>query len=156
MGILLYQIGKTSFNYVDEGVTDYTKRIAKYVPFNLVTLPDIKNAKNLSVELFKKKEGEIILSKLKNSDYIILLDERGKQLNSIEFSNFLQEKLQSGKQQLVFIMGGAYGFSEEVYKKADGKISLSRLTFSHQLIRLIFAEQLYRAFTIIKGEPYHH
>jgi len=155
MRITLIQLGKTRFSYLQEGISDYHKRIQHYVTFEEVTLPDLKNSKNLSVSEIKKKEGEQVLKLIEKAAFLVLLDERGKQNSSEEFAEFLLKNMNSGR-DIVLLIGGAYGFSEEVYSRANDKISLSRLTFSHQLVRLIFAEQLYRAMTIIRGEPYHH
>ncbi len=155
MRITLIQLGKTRFSYLQEGISDYHKRIQHYVTFEEVTLPDLKNSKNLSVFEIKKKEGEQVLKLIEKAAFLVLLDERGKQNSSEEFAEFLLKNMNSGR-DIVLLIGGAYGFSEEVYSRANDKISLSRLTFSHQLVRLIFAEQLYRAMTIIRGEPYHH
>ncbi len=156
MKVEFWMIGKTAFSYLDEGITIYEKRLKRYLPFNLFILPDIKNAKNLSVAELKKKEGDLILKKLKSDDLLILLDEKGKEMNSVDFSKFIEKQLRSSKKRLIFQLGGAYGFSPEVYKRADIKISLSKMTFSHQMIRVFFLEQLYRAMTILKGEPYHN
>ena len=156
MRLALFQIGKTSLNYINKGVEEYSKRINNYMPFELITLPDERYTKSQSIENLKIKEGKTIISKIKKTDYVILLDEKGKQFNSKEFSGFINNKIQISKQQIIFIIGGAYGFSDETYKIADEKIALSKMTFPHQLIRLIFLEQLYRAFTILNNEPYHH
>jgi len=155
MRITLIQLGKTRFSYLQEGISDYHKRIQHYVTFEEVTLPDLKNSENLSVSEIKKKEGEQVLKLIEKAAFLVLLDERGKQNSSEEFAEFLLKNMNSGR-DIVLLIGGAYGFSEEVYSRANDKMSLSRLTFSHQLVRLIFAEQLYRAMTIIRGEPYHH
>jgi len=155
MKITLLQTGKTRFGYLQEGINDYHKRISHYLPFEEITIPDLKNTKNLGVPEIKKKEGEMILKFIDKSVRLILLDERGKQEDSEKFAAFIVKNMNSGR-DIVFLIGGAYGFSEEVYSRADEKISLSKMTFSHQLVRLIFAEQLYRAMTIIRGEPYHH
>lgn len=135
---------------------DYTKRLSFYIKFDLEVIPDLKNAKNLSEAQQKEKEGEMILAKLSASDRLILLDENGKSFSSLAFADDLQKKMNSGIKTLVFVIGGPYGFSETVYKKADGKVSLSAMTFSHQMVRLFFIEQVYRAFTILRNEPYHH
>src|SRR5690606_5246920 len=127
-----------------------------YIKFNFEVIPDLKNAKNLSEDQQKQKEGELILAKTQTSDVLILLDENGTQQDSVGFSEYLQKHMNSGIKQLIFVIGGPYGFSQEVYQKASGKISLSKMTFSHQMIRLFMIEQLYRAFTILKNEPYHH
>jgi 23S rRNA (pseudouridine1915-N3)-methyltransferase len=155
MRITLIQLGKTRFAYLQEGISDYHKRIQHYINFDEITIPDLKNSKNLSSAEVKKKEGEQILKLIEKSAFLVLLDERGKQSNSEEFAEFVQKNMNSGR-DIVMLIGGAYGFSEEVYARANDKISLSKMTFSHQLVRLIFAEQLYRAMTIIRGEPYHH
>ena len=135
---------------------DYMKRLSFYIKFELEVIPDIKNAKNLSEAQQKEKEGEIILSKLSPTDQLILLDENGKSFSSVGFSEELQKKMNSGIKTLVFVIGGPYGFSQDVYSKAQGKVSLSAMTFSHQMVRLFFIEQVYRAMTILRGEPYHH
>jgi len=156
MKIEFWVIGKTSFAYLTEGMQLYEKRIKRYLPFNCIVIPDVKNAKNLSQEELKKKEGQLILKKLEKNDWLILLDENGKTFSSIKFSKWLEQQLQHSARRMIFIVGGAYGFSEEVYSRANGKISLSSMTFSHQMIRLFFLEQFYRALTIMKNEPYHH
>ncbi|MEL0457585.1 23S rRNA (pseudouridine(1915)-N(3))-methyltransferase RlmH [Flavobacteriaceae bacterium SZ-1-7] len=156
MTIKLIAIGKTDNKLLTSLIEDYQKRLGFYVKFDFEIIPDIKNAKNLSEEQQKQKEGDLILSKINTTDSLVLLDERGKQFDSVSFSNYLQKHMNSGIKQLVFVIGGPYGFSDEVYKKADGKLSLSKMTFSHQMIRLFFIEQLYRGFTILRNEPYHH
>lgn len=156
MNIKLLAIGKTDSKQLNTLINEYIKRLEHYVRFELEIIPDIKNAKNLSEAQQKQKEGALILSKLKPTDLLVLLDENGKQFDSVSFSSYLQKHMNSGIKQLVFVIGGPYGFSEEVYKKANGKISLSKMTFSHQMIRLFFIEQLYRGFTILRNEPYHH
>lgn len=156
MNIKLLAIGKTDNKSLQALIDDYTKRLTFYIKFDMEIIPDIKNAKNLSENQQKEKEGEMILSKINTTDQLILLDENGKSFTSMGFSEELQKKMNSGIKTLVFVIGGPYGFSEEVYKKANGKISLSEMTFSHQMIRLFFIEQLYRGFTILKNEPYHH
>ena len=155
MKIELWVIGKTAFKYLDEGNAIYEKRLKHYVNFDLVVLPDIKNPP-LSIEALKTKEGELILNKLTKDDCLILLDEKGKQLSSTDFSKFIEQQQMSAVKRVVFQIGGAYGFSEAVYARANREISLSKMTFSHQMIRLFFVEQLYRAFTILKGEKYHN
>ena len=154
--IKLLAIGKTDNKQLQALIDDYTKRLGFYIKFNLEIIPDIKNAKNLSEAQQKQKEGELILKQLKPTDVLILLDENGKQLDSVGFSQYLQKHMNSGIKQLVFVIGGPYGFSQEVYNQARGKISLSKMTFSHQMVRLFIIEQLYRGFTILKNEPYHH
>jgi 23S rRNA (pseudouridine1915-N3)-methyltransferase len=156
MTIKLIAIGKTDNNELQLLITQYVKRLEFYIKFSFEIIPDLKNSKNLSEEQQKQKEGDLILSKISKSDILILLDEKGKQLNSVEFSKYLQKHMNSGIKQLLFIIGGPYGFSEDVYKRANGKLSLSKMTFSHQMVRLFFVEQLYRGFTILKNEPYHH
>ena len=156
MKIKLLCIGKTDDKNLVKLKTNYQLRLRHYIKFELEIIPDIKKTKNLSENQQKELEGELILKKLKPADQLILLDEKGHEFRSVEFSRFLQKKMNSGAKQLVFVIGGPYGFSDAVYKKAKGKVSLSKMTFSHQMIRLIFVEQLYRAFTILKREPYHH
>ncbi|EKT4499847.1 23S rRNA (pseudouridine(1915)-N(3))-methyltransferase RlmH [Flavobacterium psychrophilum] len=156
MNIKLIAIGKTDNKNLQTLIDDYTKRLSFYIKFDLEIIADIKNVKNLSETQQKEKEGELILSKITPTDQLILLDENGKTFSSVAFSDQLQKKMNSGIKTLVFVIGGPYGFSEEIYKKAFGKISLSPMTFSHQMVRLFFIEQLYRGFTILKNEPYHH
>lgn len=156
MKIKLIAIGKTDDKNLQVLIDNYINRLKHYVGFEFEILPDIKNVKNLSEKQQKEKEGELILKKLKPTDTLILLDEKGKEFTSVEFSEYLQKKMNSGIKQLVFVIGGPYGFSEAIYKKAQGKISFSKMTFSHQIFRLFVVEQIYRAFTILKNEPYHH
>ncbi|MCL8007791.1 23S rRNA (pseudouridine(1915)-N(3))-methyltransferase RlmH [Gelidibacter japonicus] len=156
MQIKLLAIGKTDNPQLQLLIDDYQKRLGFYIKFEFEIIPDLKKAKNLSEEQQKQKEGELILAKLSNTDILILLDENGKQYDSVAFSEYLQKHMNSGIKQLVFVIGGPYGFSQDVYHKANGKISLSKMTFSHQMIRLFMIEQLYRAFTILRNEPYHH
>jgi len=156
MKIKLIAIGKTDNKNLIQLIDDYQKRLSHYIKFEFEIIPDIKNVKNLSENQQKEREGELILKKITSKDQLILLDEKGYEFRSIEFSRFLQKKMNSGIKQLVFVIGGPYGFSETVYQKAQGKVSLSRMTLSHQMIRLFMVEQLYRAFTILKHEPYHH
>ena len=156
MNIRLITIGKTDNKNLQALIDDYTKRLSFYVKFDLEIIPDIKNVKNLSEGQQKEKEGELILSKITATDQLILLDENGKTFNSVGFSDYLQKKMNAGTKTLVFVIGGPYGFSETVYQKANGKVSLSEMTFSHQMVRLFVIEQLYRGFTILKNEPYHH
>lgn len=156
MNIKLIAIGKTDNKALQTLIDDYSKRLSFYVKFDLDCIPDIKNVKNLSESQQKEKEGELILSKITPTDQLILLDENGKTFSSVGFSTELQKKMNSGVKTLVFVIGGPYGFSEAVYNKANGKISLSPMTFSHQMVRLFFIEQLYRGFSILKNEPYHH
>ena len=156
MNISLLDIGKTDNKALQTLIDDYTKRLSFYVKFDLEIIPDIKNVKNLSEAQQKEKEGELILSKITPTDQLILLDENGKTFSSVGFSDFLQKKMNTGIKTLVFVIGGPYGFSETVYQKAQGKVSLSEMTFSHQMVRLFVIEQIYRGFTILRNEPYHH
>ena len=156
MTIKLIAIGKTDNKQLTSLIDDYIKRLSFYIKFSLDIIPDIKNSKNLSETQQKIKEGELILNRVSSTDTLILLDENGKQFTSVDFSSYLQKHMNSGIKQLIFVVGGPYGFSEDVYKKANGKLSLSKMTFSHQMIRLFFIEQLYRGFTILRNEPYHH
>lgn len=156
MQIKLIAIGKTDHPAIQKLVEEYSSRLGFYIRFELEIIPDLKNTKSLSELLQKEKEGELILKKIQTSDELILLDERGKTFSSIEFSAFLQKKMNSGLKQLILVIGGPYGFSDEVYFRANGKISLSKMTFSHQMIRPFLIEQVYRAFTILRNEPYHH
>lgn len=156
MQIKLIAIGKTDQKELQDLVQEYMKRLSFYVKFELEVIPDLKNVKNLSEMQQKEKEGELILAKISSTDHLMLLDENGKTFSSVGFSEFLQKKMNAGIKTLVFVIGGPYGFSETVYAKAQGKISLSAMTFSHQMVRLFFIEQVYRGFTILKNEPYHH
>ncbi|MGB5363852.1 MAG: 23S rRNA (pseudouridine(1915)-N(3))-methyltransferase RlmH [Aureibaculum sp.] len=156
MKIKLLAIGKTDDKRLQELIVEFQKRLKHYIKFEIEIIPDLKRVKNITVDQRKQKEGMLILNKIDATDQLILLDEKGHQFRSIEFSRFLQKKMNSGIKQLVFTIGGPYGFSDEVYQKAQGKVSLSKMTFSHQMIRLFLVEQLYRAFTIIKNEPYHN
>ena len=151
----LIVVGKTTNKHFIAAINDYLKRIGHYIPFSVTVIPELRNAKSLSQQQQKDKEGEAILRLLQPSDTVVLLDERGKEPRSIELADWLQRQQQTAR-RLVFIIGGPYGFSQQVYSRADSMLSLSRMTFSHQMVRLIFVEQLYRACTIIKGEPYHH
>ncbi len=156
MKILLLVIGKTDDDYLITGIKKYVGRLGHYVSFEMKEIPDIRNRKTLSEEQQKKSESFLLLSQFQAGDYIILLDENGKQFTSVDFSENLEKLMASGSKRIVFVIGGPYGFSQDVYAKANAKMSLSPMTFSHQMVRLIFVEQLYRAFTILKGEPYHH
>lgn len=156
MKICLLVIGKTDAGYIREGIEEYEKRLKRYVPYEMKVLPDVKNARNLSEGVQKEKEGEMVLEQLLPTDRVVLLDEKGKEYSSVGFSGFISQVMLSGVKRLVFVIGGPYGFPEAVYQRADGLLSLSKMTFSHQMVRMIFAEQLYRAMTILKGEPYHH
>ena len=156
MKIALLQTGKTTDRNISELVDLYSKRIKKYVSFEVITIPELKNTKNMPVQEQQMKEATRIIQSVSDDDYIVLLDERGKEYRTIEFSSFLEKAFLLPKKRIIFVIGGPWGFSDSVYAKADQKISLSKMTFSHQMVRLLFLEQLYRVFTIIKGEPYHH
>ncbi|MCF8346628.1 MAG: 23S rRNA (pseudouridine(1915)-N(3))-methyltransferase RlmH [Bacteroidales bacterium] len=155
MRLTIIFTGKTKAGYLKEGVDEYTRRVARYAPLSVVVIPDLKVSARYRTAAVKKLEGQQILARIKSSDHVVLLDEGGKMVSSVEFSGYLSG-LEGRTGHCVFVIGGAYGFSEEVYGRANDKLSLSRMTFSHQMVRLIFSEQLYRAFTILKGEPYHH
>lgn len=155
MRITLLTVGKTNKGWIKDGLDVYVGRLGHYITFEMKEIPELKNVSALTKDQIKQREGELILKSLSNDDKVILLDERGEQRSSMEWARKIQQELQSGK-NIVYVVGGAYGFSDAVYARSNGKISLSRMTFSHQMVRVIFAEQLYRAFTIINGEPYHH
>lgn len=156
MKITLLTVGKTDKDWVKQGLDIYVSRLKHYVPFSMTEIPELKNVSALSKDQIKTREGELILKNIRTSDDVILLDERGKQYSSMELAGVIRDKMTYGGRDIVFVIGGAYGFSEAVYARADAKLSLSLMTFSHQMVRAIFVEQIYRAFTIIKGEPYHH
>lgn len=156
MKIELAVIGKTSIGYLKQGIDEYIKRLKHYVPFEIKYIDDIKNTKNISEDQQKRTEGAKILSLLDKSDFVVLLDEHGKEYTSMQYSSYIQKRMLSGFKKVVFVIGGPYGFSQEVYDRANDKISFSKMTFNHEMIRLIFTEQLYRAYTIINHEPYHH
>ncbi|VBB46746.1 Ribosomal RNA large subunit methyltransferase H [uncultured Paludibacter sp.] len=156
MKIKLLMIGKTTDANLHKLIENYQKRLSHYLSFEITVIPDIKNAKNLTLDQQKEKEAELLLSKIETQEEVILLDERGKQFSSVQFSNFISDKMLYSGKNVTFVIGGAYGFSEKVYSRANSLLSISAMTFSHQMIRLLFVEQLYRAMTIIKGEPYHH
>ena len=155
MKITLLVVGKTTDSHIQALLQDYQKRLGHYIPFSLTVIPELKNTKSLTSEQQKQAEGELILRNMTVSTDMILLDERGKEYRSIDFADYVQKKMSSGR-DLVFVVGGPYGFSEAVYQRANGQISLSQMTFSHQMVRLFFVEQIYRAMTILRGEPYHH
>lgn len=156
MNIDLIVIGKTNVPFVIDGIKEYEKRLKHYVKFTYITLPDIKNGGQLPIEQLKEREGDLLCEALKGYDHIVLLDENGKQMSSVEFSEWIDWRCNLSTRKLAFVVGGAFGFSQNVYNLANGKISLSKMTFSHQMIRMIFIEQLYRAFTILRKEKYHH
>ena len=156
MKVALILVGKTVNKHFVELIDEYAGRVKHYIGFDMVTIPELKNTKNLSVEQQKQQEGTLILKQLQAGDCVVLLDEHGKEFRSVEFAKYMEQKVQMVSKRLVFVIGGAYGFSPDVYAQANEKLSLSKMTFSHQMIRMIFVEQLYRAMTIMKGEPYHH
>lgn len=156
MKVTLLVVGKTDKAYIKEAVNEYSKRLTHYINFEIEIIPDIKQAKNITVEIQKNREGELILARNGAGKEMHLFDEKGNMLSSRDFASFLEKKMLSGLKELVFVIGGPYGFSQQVYEKANSKISLSRMTFSHQMARLLCVEQIYRAFTILNGEPYHH
>ncbi|MDD2488141.1 MAG: 23S rRNA (pseudouridine(1915)-N(3))-methyltransferase RlmH [Bacteroidales bacterium] len=156
MNIKLVVVGKTEEKYLKEGIDIFEKRLKFYIPYEIIVIPSLKETKNLSPQIIKEKEGELILKQISKYDKIILFDEKGLEFSSMDYSVFLQRQMNAGIKTLCFVVGGAFGFSDEVYKKADQKIALSKMTFSHQMIRLLIVEQLYRAFTILKNEPYHN
>ena len=156
MKITLLTVGKTDKDWVRQGMDIYVSRLKHYIPFTLMEIPELKNVSALSKDQIKVKEGELILKNVRPTDDLILLDEHGKEYSSVQMAKILQDKISYECKDIVFVIGGAYGFSDAVYARANSKLSLSKMTFSHQMVRTIFAEQLYRAFTIMKGEPYHH
>ncbi|MBW4888857.1 23S rRNA (pseudouridine(1915)-N(3))-methyltransferase RlmH [Mucilaginibacter sp. HMF5004] len=156
MKITLLTIGKTEDAYLKEGIEKYLKRLKHYIKFEITELPELKNTKALSQDQQKAKEAELLFKTLNSTDHVVLLDENGIELSSQKFADMLNKKMIASVQNLVFIIGGPYGFDDSIYQRANEKLSLSRMTFSHQMVRLFFAEQVYRAFTILKGEPYHH
>lgn len=156
MEIQLLTIGKTSIPYIKQGIEEYTKRLSRYIKFSIKELPDIKNSKNMPESRQKEEEGNLLMQTMTQGDIVVLLDERGKEYTSVEFSSFLQKRMASGCKRLLFVVGGPYGFSEAIYSRGDFLLSLSKMTFNHEMVRLFFTEQIYRGMTIMKGEPYHH
>lgn len=156
MEISLLTVGKTTQDYVISGLIEFTQRLQRYIDYQIICVEDIKKAKSLSPEIQKEKEGEILLRYISPSDYCVLLDEHGKLFTSMEFASFVQKIMVSGRKRAVFVVGGPYGFSKAVYDRADAMVSLSKMTFTHEMVRLFFTEQMYRAMTILRGEPYHH
>jgi 23S rRNA (pseudouridine1915-N3)-methyltransferase len=156
MKIKLLVVGQTPKNYLSDGEAIFTSRLNKYINFEKQEIPDLKNAKNMTTEQIKQEEGKLLLQKIGTTDLVVLLDEKGKEYRSVDFAQWLQNTFNQGPKQIVFVVGGPYGFSDDVYTRANQKIALSKMTFSHQMIRLFFVEQLYRAFSILKNEPYHH
>ena len=156
MKVALVLVGKTVNKHFVELIDEYAGRVKHYIGFDIITIPELKNTKSLSVDQQKQQEGDLILKQLQAGDHVVLLDEHGREYRSVELSAYMEQKMQTVNKRLVFVIGGPYGFSPDVYGKANEKISLSKMTFSHQMVRLIFVEQLYRAMTIMRGEPYHH
>lgn len=156
MEILLVTVGRTTIDFIKTGIADYLKRLKHYIPYSILELPDVKRGGNLSATAQKEAEGELILGALKPTDYVILLDEHGREYRSVEFARSIEKIMASGSKRCVFVVGGAYGFSQRVYDRTKHMISLSRMTFNHEMVRLFFTEQVYRAMTILRGEPYHH
>lgn len=156
MDICVLSIGKISSQWIKQGLDLFETRLKKYVSFNPLILPDVKNAKSLSIDLIKDEESKMIASQLNSSDYVVLMDEQGKEFTSRQFSEWFQKQMNSGKKRLVLIIGGPYGFSQNIYERADSKIALSKMTFTHEMAKLLLTEQIYRAFSILRGEPYHH
>ncbi len=156
MKVVLLSLGKTDEDFYAQAMEIFRKRLSHYLPFDMEFVPDVKNTKNLSEKEQKNLEGEALLNRIQQGDYVVLLDDKGNQYSSVEFSRYIEKKLYSVPKRLVFVVGGPYGFPDEVYRRANEKLSLSRMTFTHQMVRLVFVEQLYRAMTILNGEPYHH
>ena len=156
MKITLLTVGKTDKDWVRQGMDIYISRLKHYIPFSVVEIPELKNVSSLTKDQIKTREGELILKNVRPTDDLILMDEKGKQYTSVELAKVIQDKISYAGKDMVFVIGGAYGFSDAVYQRADSRISLSKMTFSHQMVRAIFVEQIYRAFTIMRGEPYHH
>ncbi len=152
----MLSLGKTDEDFYAQAMEIFRKRLSHYLPFDMEFVPDVKNTKNLSEKEQKNLEGEALLNRIQQGDYVVLLDDKGNQYSSVEFSRFIEKKLYSVPKRLIFVVGGPYGFPDEVYRRANEKLSLSRMTFTHQMVRLVFVEQLYRAMTILNGEPYHH
>lgn len=156
MEIELLTVGKTTIRFVIDGIEEYTRRLKHYIPYSIRTIPDIKNTSKMDQAKQKEEEGKKILEAVSNSDYVVLLDEHGKQYGSMEFSAFIEKQMVAGRHKVIFVVGGPYGFSKAVYDRADSLLSLSKMTFNHEMVRLFFTEQVYRAMTIMRGEPYHH
>lgn len=156
MEICIISVGKISSSWIEEGVELYEQRISRYISYSSITIPDVKNSKNLTIEKIKEEEGKAILGKLASSDFVVLSDEKGHEYTSREFAEWIQKQMNTGRKRLVMVIGGPFGFSKEVYQRSDQKISLSRMTLTHEMARLMLTEQTYRAMTILRGEPYHH
>lgn len=156
MEVSVISVGKISSEWINTGISMYESRISRYIKYSPVIVPDLKNAKTLSKENIKEDEGKLILNELSQSDFVVILDEKGKEFNSREFAEWIQKQMNTGMKRLIFVIGGPYGFSKKVYERANSKIALSKFTFTHELAKLVLTEQIYRAFTIFKNEPYHH
>jgi 23S rRNA (pseudouridine1915-N3)-methyltransferase len=156
MKLTILFVGKTDDGFIKQGVEHYQKRLAHYLPINVIVIPDSKGGVKFPQNILKEKEGELILKQIQSTDFVLLLDDKGKQFSSTEYAEFLQKKMNTGIKNLLVVVGGAFGFSDKVYARANAQLSLSKLTFTHQMVRLIFLEQSYRAMTILKGESYHH
>lgn len=156
MEVSVISVGKISSEWINAGISMYESRISRYIKYSPVIVPDLKNAKTLSKENIKEDEGKLILNELSQSDFVVILDEKGKEFNSREFAEWIQKQMNTGMKRLIFVIGGPYGFSNKVYERANSKIALSKFTFTHELAKLVLTEQIYRAFTILKNEPYHH
>lgn len=156
MEIELLTVGKTTISFIEDGIAEYTRRLKHYIPYSIKSLPDIRNTSRMDRDRQKEEEGKKIIESLLPSDYVVLLDERGKQYSSMDFSAFIEKQMIGGRRKVVFVVGGPFGFSQAVYDRADARLSLSKMTFNHEMVRLFFTEQIYRAMTIMRGEPYHH
>lgn len=156
MEIVLIAVGRTKIPFVVEGIKEYMNRLKHYISVSIVEIPDVKSVKSFSQKQQKDREGEALLQNVTPADYMILLDEKGKEYSSIEFASYIEKILSTGRKRIIFVVGGPYGFSKSVYERADSKLSLSKMTFNHEMVRLFFVEQVYRAMTILRGEPYHH
>lgn len=156
MEICVLNVGKSATPWIEEGINIYNTRIKKYIKFSSLSLPDIKNVKSLTKEMIKEEEGKILMQQFLPSDFVVLLDEKGKEYTSREYAEWIQKQMNSGKKRMILVIGGPYGFSKEIYERADAKIALSKMTFTHEMAKLLILEQTYRAMTIMKGEPYHH
>lgn len=156
MDVVLMTVGKTRTSFVTEGIKEYTGRLMRYLPFEIIELPDVKTTRSFDAFRQKEREGEMILDKISPADFVVLLDEKGREYSSVEFAAYMEKLMASGRKRVVYVIGGPYGFSQNVYERADAKLSLSRMTFNHEMVRMFFIEQIYRAMTILRGEPYHH
>lgn len=156
MDVVLMTVGKTRTSFVTEGIKEYTGRLMRYLPFEIIELPDVKTTRSSDAFRQKEREGEMILDKISPADFVVLLDEKGWEYSSVEFAAYMEKLMASGRKRVVYVIGGPYGFSQNVYARADAKLSLSKMTFNHEMVRMFFIEQIYRAMTILRGEPYHH